>query len=122
MTATTDGSTGALPPRAASASETDSTTPAAAGVHDVAVRAVQRSTDFLLSQQDAQGWWKGDLETNVTMDAEDLLLRQFLGILDDSTKHAAGLFIHHLDGFGALPFPGCVVVGAGIGGVCVRDP
>ncbi|HMA47271.1 MAG TPA: squalene--hopene cyclase, partial [Frankiaceae bacterium] len=27
-----------------------------------------------------QGWWKGELETNVTMEAEDLLLRQFLGI------------------------------------------
>ena len=26
------------------------------------------------------GWWKGELETNVTMDAEDLLLREFLGI------------------------------------------
>ena len=32
--------------------------------------------------QDPDGWWKGELETNVTMDAEDLLLRQFLGILD----------------------------------------
>ena len=29
------------------------------------------------------GWWKGELETNVTMDAEDLLLRQFLGIRTD---------------------------------------
>jgi squalene-hopene/tetraprenyl-beta-curcumene cyclase len=34
----------------------------------------------LRQRQDQQGWWKGDLDTNVTMDAEDLLLREFLGI------------------------------------------
>jgi squalene-hopene/tetraprenyl-beta-curcumene cyclase len=31
--------------------------------------------------QHPDGWWKGVLDTNVTMDAEDLLLRQFLGVL-----------------------------------------
>ncbi|MFE6992359.1 prenyltransferase/squalene oxidase repeat-containing protein, partial [Streptomyces pharetrae] len=93
MTATTDGSTGAPPPRAAAASETDTDTPAAAGVHEAAVRATLRATDFLLSRQDPEGWWKGDLETNVTMDAEDLLLRQFLGIRDERTTRAAALFI-----------------------------
>ncbi|SDF09457.1 squalene--hopene cyclase [Pseudonocardia oroxyli] len=35
---------------------------------------------FLRSIQDERGWWQGDLETNVTMDAEDLLMREFLGI------------------------------------------
>ncbi|MFJ4807779.1 squalene--hopene cyclase [Streptomyces longwoodensis] len=94
MTATTDGSTGALPPRAASASDTTRiTTDETAGVPRAAERAMRRATDFLLSRQDAQGWWKGDLETNVTMDAEDLLLRQFLGILDEATVGAAALFI-----------------------------
>ncbi|HEX5346532.1 MAG TPA: squalene--hopene cyclase [Pseudonocardiaceae bacterium] len=34
----------------------------------------------LRERQDPQGWWKGDLDTNVTMDAEDLLLREFLHI------------------------------------------
>ncbi|MGA4838520.1 squalene--hopene cyclase [Streptomyces sp. G45] len=93
MTATTDGSTGAVTPRAASATETTDTTPGAAGAPEAAKRAIQRSTEFLLSRQDPQGWWKGDLETNVTMDAEDLLLRQFLGIRDESTTRAAALFI-----------------------------
>ncbi|GAA2284505.1 squalene-hopene cyclase [Streptomyces ruber] len=93
MTATTGGSAGALPPRTASASDTDSDTPAAAGGPDAAVRAMRRATDFLLARQDAEGWWKGDLETNVTMDAEDLLLRQFLGIRDEETTRAAALFI-----------------------------
>ncbi|GGZ38283.1 squalene--hopene cyclase [Streptomyces poonensis] len=95
MTATTDGSAGALPPRTASASDTDTDidTPGAAGVPEAAVRAMRRATDLLLARQDAQGWWKGDLETNVTMDAEDLLLRQFLGIRDAETTRAAALFI-----------------------------
>ncbi|QEV21423.1 squalene--hopene cyclase [Streptomyces alboniger] len=93
MTATTDGSTGAVTPRAASASQPIDTTAAPAGARDAAARALQRSTEFLLSRQDAQGWWKGDLETNVTMDAEDLLLRQFLGIRDEHTTRAAALFI-----------------------------
>jgi squalene-hopene/tetraprenyl-beta-curcumene cyclase len=35
---------------------------------------------FLRSVQHEGGWWQGDLETNVTMDAEDLLMREFLGI------------------------------------------
>ncbi|GAB7105925.1 squalene--hopene cyclase [Streptomyces phaeofaciens JCM 4814] len=94
MTATTDGSTGAaLPPRAAAASETDITIPVAAGGQEAAVRAVRRATDHLLARQDAEGWWKGDLETNVTMDAEDLLLRQFLGIRDEATTQAAARFV-----------------------------
>ncbi|WP_374727338.1 squalene--hopene cyclase [Haloactinomyces albus] len=42
--------------------------------------ALAAARDHLLSLQHANGWWKGELQTNVTMDAEDLLLRQFLGI------------------------------------------
>jgi squalene-hopene/tetraprenyl-beta-curcumene cyclase len=42
--------------------------------------ALERATEHLLSLQSPEGWWKGELETNVTMDAEDLLLREFLGI------------------------------------------
>ncbi|MEV7611799.1 squalene--hopene cyclase [Streptomyces sp. NPDC089799] len=55
--------------------------------------AVGRATAHLLARQDPAGWWKGDLQTNVTMDAEDLLLRQFLGIRDEPTTRAAALFI-----------------------------
>lgn len=46
--------------------------------------ARDRARDHLLSLQDSAGWWKGELETNVTIEAEDLLLRQFLGILTDT--------------------------------------
>ena len=52
--------------------------------------AVQRAQAHLVGRQDAAGWWKGELRTNVTMDAEDLLLRQFLGILKaDELEQAA---------------------------------
>jgi squalene-hopene/tetraprenyl-beta-curcumene cyclase len=43
--------------------------------------AVEQATAHLFERQNAAGWWKGELRTNVTMDAEDLLLRRFLGIL-----------------------------------------
>jgi squalene-hopene/tetraprenyl-beta-curcumene cyclase len=41
---------------------------------------LERARGHLLSLQAPEGWWKGELATNVTMDAEDLLLREFLGI------------------------------------------
>ncbi|MEU8781508.1 squalene--hopene cyclase [Streptomyces sp. NPDC048637] len=102
MTATTDGSTGALPPRAPSASDAtaENTAPPAStrtavrhDTADAARRATARATGYLLSVQDPAGWWKGDLETNVTMDAEDLLLRQFLGIQDPELTEAAARHI-----------------------------
>ena len=52
--------------------------------------ALDRAVAHLRSLQHADGWWKGELQTNVTMDAEDLLLRQFLGIRDlETTGRAA---------------------------------
>jgi squalene-hopene/tetraprenyl-beta-curcumene cyclase len=45
-----------------------------------AADALARATGHLLGLQHEQGWWQGELETNVTMDAEDLLLREFLGV------------------------------------------
>jgi squalene-hopene/tetraprenyl-beta-curcumene cyclase len=42
--------------------------------------ALERACERLLALQDDTGWWKGELQTNVTMDAEDMLLRELLGI------------------------------------------
>ena len=50
-----------------------------------AAGTLHRSSEALLRLQDPAGWWKGDLETNVAIEAEDLLLRTFLGICDDET-------------------------------------
>lgn len=54
-----------------------------AGPEDRLVAAVRRAANHLLGLQDGAGWWKGELATNVTMEAEDLLLRRFLGIDTD---------------------------------------
>ncbi|WP_137811981.1 squalene--hopene cyclase [Gandjariella thermophila] len=55
--------------------------------------ATQLAAKHLLSLQSDAGWWKGELETNVTMDAEDLMLRRFLGILDADTLADAARWI-----------------------------
>ena len=51
--------------------------------------AIALANAHLIERQEADGWWKGELETNVTMDAEDVLLRHFLGILDNDIIAAA---------------------------------
>jgi squalene-hopene/tetraprenyl-beta-curcumene cyclase len=43
-------------------------------------RTLEHARRHLLELQSPQGFWKGELETNVTMDAEVLLMREFLGI------------------------------------------
>jgi squalene-hopene/tetraprenyl-beta-curcumene cyclase len=76
-------------------------------------RALLRARDHLVSLQHPEGWWKGELETNVTMDAEDLLLREFLGIREAeatarsarwirSKQHPDGSWSQFFDGPGDL--------------------
>ena len=60
---------------------------------DAARDSLDRAIGALFAVQDADGWWKGELETNVTMDAEDLFLREFLGIGDADTIAAAANWI-----------------------------
>src|SRR5579883_1928593 len=45
--------------------------------------AMQQAIAWLLGHQDAEGWWCGELEANVTIQAEYILLMQFLGLRDD---------------------------------------
>jgi squalene-hopene/tetraprenyl-beta-curcumene cyclase len=52
--------------------------------------AARQAGAHLRALQHPDGWWKGELQTNVTMDAEDLLLREFLGVRGaDETERAA---------------------------------
>jgi squalene-hopene/tetraprenyl-beta-curcumene cyclase len=52
--------------------------------------ALSLACERLLALQNERGWWQGELQTNVTMDAEDMLLREFLGIRrDDETCRSA---------------------------------
>ncbi|HEY2316159.1 MAG TPA: squalene--hopene cyclase [Streptosporangiaceae bacterium] len=56
-------------------------------------RALDRAVTHLTALQQPGGWWQGELETNVTMDAEDLLLREFLGIRTAEETEAAARWI-----------------------------
>jgi squalene-hopene/tetraprenyl-beta-curcumene cyclase len=68
----------------------EKTTRAGADTTAAAAGALQRAVERLLALQHEQGWWKGELQTNVTMDAEDLLLREFLGIrTEEQTRRSA---------------------------------
>ena len=62
-------------------------------IESVAAETMARARDHLLGLQDPAGWWKGELQTNVTMDAEDLLLRTFLGVLTERELVPASAWI-----------------------------
>src|SRR5262249_21013617 len=55
--------------------------------------ALDRARTHLLSLQHPDGWWKGELETNVTIDSEDLFLRRYLALEDDPTTAATARWI-----------------------------
>jgi squalene-hopene/tetraprenyl-beta-curcumene cyclase len=60
---------------------------------EAARTALDQAVGHLLGLQHEQGWWQGELETNVTMDAEDLLLREFLGLRTADQTAAAARWI-----------------------------
>jgi squalene-hopene/tetraprenyl-beta-curcumene cyclase len=68
---------------------------ASASLSEDAAHAIKAAREHLLSLQDDEGWWKAELETNVTMDAEDLMLRHYLGILDPRQTAASARWIRH---------------------------
>jgi len=52
--------------------------------------ALAAAVTYLRSLQNPAGYWKGELATNVTIDAEDMLVREFLGIrTPDGTEESA---------------------------------
>ena len=52
--------------------------------------ALELARERLLALQQEGGWWQGELQTNVTMDAEDMLLREFLGVREqEGTRRSA---------------------------------
>jgi squalene-hopene/tetraprenyl-beta-curcumene cyclase len=60
---------------------------------DAARRALERGRDHLGTLQHPDGWWKGELETNVTIDSEDLFVRHYLGILTEKQRIATAHWI-----------------------------
>ncbi len=55
--------------------------------------ALEAGREHLLSLQHEAGWWRGELQTNVTMDAEDLLLREFLGVRSEGETERSAAWI-----------------------------
>ena len=85
---------GTVPPSTVAASAVpDSAGHAPVGLGEIAAGTLNRARDHLLGLQDPRGWWIGELETNVTMDAEDLLLRHFLGILTETDLKETAVWI-----------------------------
>ncbi|WP_420638924.1 squalene--hopene cyclase [Candidatus Poriferisocius sp.] len=58
-------------------------------------QCLTRARDRLLSLQDIEGWWKDELETNVSIEAEDLFLREFLGVADPEITRQTANWIRH---------------------------
>ena len=56
-------------------------------------RPLAEAVEWLLARQAPEGWWVGELETNVTMTAEHVLLLRFLGLPLDRIRSGA---IEHL--------------------------
>jgi len=56
-------------------------------------KSLFRATDALVALQHQEGWWKGELETNVSIDAEDLFLREYLGIRTDEQTRSTAAWI-----------------------------
>jgi squalene-hopene/tetraprenyl-beta-curcumene cyclase len=63
------------------------------GLEARARQTLDRAVDHLLGLQHGEGWWKGELETNVTMEAEDLLMRWVLGILEEDLAERTAVWI-----------------------------
>jgi len=81
LTSAIDPAAGAHPtPRTRTATET-------------ATETLDAAVQHLRGLQHPDGWWKGELQTNVTMDAEDLLLREFLGIRGATETEEAARWI-----------------------------
>src|SRR5207302_8792952 len=55
--------------------------------------ALALACERLLALQNEGGWWQGELQTNVTMDAEDMLLREFLGVRSEQETERSAAWI-----------------------------
>jgi len=55
--------------------------------------AIRRSQEFFLRTQHPEGYWVGELETNVCMAAEYLLLTQFLGAWDEERRRKVANYL-----------------------------
>ncbi len=96
-------------PEIGAPAETSAPAPRQPGAERRKAQALHRATGWLLQNQSTEGWWSGELETNVTMTAEHVLLFRFLGLpLDEFRTGAIAHILHHQrsDGSWALYYDG----------------
>lgn len=62
------------------------------------METLRRGINWLVHHQDPAGWWKGELETNVTMDAEDVMLRRWFGLEDPERLAGSARWIRSQQG------------------------
>ncbi|HET6276846.1 MAG TPA: squalene--hopene cyclase [Candidatus Cybelea sp.] len=77
--------------------------------HPAIDQTLNRAVGWLLQEQSTEGWWSGELETNVTMTAEHVLLFRFLGLPHDEFRGGAIAYIlnnQRSDGSWALYYDG----------------
>ncbi len=76
--------------------------------HDALGPALDRTTDWLLSRQNEEGYWVAELEGDTILESEFILLRAFLGLESDPVCTSLARFIqdHQLEAGGWAIYPG----------------
>ncbi len=67
---------------------------APAAQNDALSQAVQKSAQALLNLQDEDGWWRFDLEADATIPSEYMLLKHFLGSVDQEQESRMVDYLH----------------------------
>ena len=67
---------------------------APAAQNDTLSQAVQKSAQALLNLQDEDGWWRFDLEADATIPSEYMLLKHFLGSVDQEQESRMVDYLH----------------------------
>ncbi len=75
---------------------------------DSLAQALERSTDWLLSRQNEEGFWVAELDGDTILESEFILLRTFLGLESDPVCTSLARYIqdHQLDLGGWAIYPG----------------
>ena len=70
--------------------------------------ALERTRDWLLDRQDAEGYWVGELEGDTILESEYILLMTFLGRESDEVCRRCARYIqdHQMPGGGWAIYPG----------------
>ncbi|MFQ5443475.1 MAG: squalene--hopene cyclase [Nitrospinales bacterium] len=57
--------------------------------------AIRKSSDYLLSQQDEEGFWVAELEANATVTAELVMIMRMMGVDDPAKRQKCANYLFH---------------------------